>query len=699
MPENHVSLQLEGMTCTHCSETVNGIICQEGGDKVHVDYLMGEATFELSDQSKLKIIEKRLESAGYETLEESIHKKTRLSTIEKKFLFTLPFSLVLFSHMFMPSDSFLNIPLVQLFLCLPVFALGFFHFGQSTIQALRVRSINMDILILLGSTSAFIYSLFAFRVDAHHAHDFLFFETTSTIISLVLLGYVIEHRAVKKTTAALKSLINHQPSKAKRLVQNGLNQDLEVVNASSLSVGDQVLINIGDTVPVDGIIRHGNVEVDQSMMTGESDSVFVGIGERVLSGSVVVNGSATLKTSSDHVNSTLGQIINLAKESRLDKPDIQKLSDQISKWFVPTILILSALSFLLNNLILGESLTESLLRSIAVLVISCPCAMGLATPTAVSVGLGVANRLGIIIKKASFFEVINAVEAFAFDKTGTLTTGQMNFELIRTSNNFTKNDVGAIIKSLESRSSHPIAQSLVKQFDAFESVNLEDFEEIIGEGVQAKTQFGKVTLGKSKNPDADLELRIDDEEVAHLIKSEELKEGAGSFINGLKKSGKRVYLLSGDSESKTSTISNELGFDTYRANMSPKEKLDFLDSQMATETVAMIGDGINDAPALSKATIGIAMGLSNAISSKAAGIVLLSTNVNRVERLLQISSAVVRTIKQNLFWAFSYNIVAIPLAALGYLDPMVAALSMAFSDVVVIGNSIRLRYTLSKKFT
>jgi Cu+-exporting ATPase len=452
--DGKVSLNVKGMTCNHCASTVNGIIKQEGGTDVRVDYLMGEASFDLSNTQKTAQILKRLNAAGYESkteTEDADLSANGLGDIEKKFLITLPFSLVLISHMFVPHDWWINNIWVQLGLCIPVYAVGLFHFGKSTWEGIKSRAINMDVLILIGSSSAFFYSLYgAFTLgNSPEAHNFLFFETTSTIISLVLLGYVIEHRAVQKTTLVLRELFKSKPEKAKKLVQNGLNQDLQVVKASELQPGDIVLVNTGDRLPADGKIIHGDIELDESMLTGESEPVFKKKGADVFSGSILKSGNATIKVEKTGDESTIGQIINLVKTSRADKPSVQKLADRISNVFVPAILIIALSTFLINWLLVDVGVAESVIRSVAVLVIACPCAMGLATPTAVSVGLGLAGKIGIIIKKASSFEELNAVEHFIFDKTGTLTQGDLQLVLNSVNSDFSQEEVWRIIKALE----------------------------------------------------------------------------------------------------------------------------------------------------------------------------------------------------------------------------------------------------------
>ncbi len=701
MEVNEVNLSITGMTCNHCASTVNGIIEQEGGGEIHVDYLMGEAHFNLENIEKLNAIAKRLKQAGYEAnMGGEALKTSKYSSIEKKLFLTIPFSLVLFSHMFLPMHWLINDAWIQLFLCLPVFAIGVHHFGSSSYQSLRSGTINMDILILIGSSSACIYSLVGMFWFSDHMHDFLFFETTSTIITLVLLGYVIEEKAVQRTTMALKSIIKRRPEKAKKLIQNGLNQDLTIINTSEIRIGDVLLINSGDGVPVDGKIIHGKIKVDQSMLTGESDLTSLERGQKVMSGSIVSDGNATIEALNIEAKSTLGMIVDLAKRSRADKPQIQKLADQISSWFVPAVLTLSILSWAINFWILDVGLSETLIRSIAILVIACPCAMGLATPTAVSVGLGLANLRGIIIKKASTFEAINEASVCIFDKTGTLTTGEIQFELFLEDTSFNEKQIWSYIYELEKHSSHPIARSLIESAGSNTETQVEDPREIKGKGMIAQLENKELRFGSSsftsQTGDGDLFLTLDNKLIAYLIKKEELKTEAKSVIQRIKLAHKNVILLSGDSLRKTKEIADMLEIEDFFGDQLPEEKLTFIKNKQKNNKVIMMGDGINDAPALSASSVGISIGTNNALASESASVVIVGSSLDRLTDLLKISSSVVRTIRQNLFWAFSYNLIAIPLAALGFLDPMLAALSMAFSDVVVIGNSLRLKLALPK---
>lgn len=705
--QKRVSLAVRGMTCNHCASTVNGIIKQEGGKEIHVDYLMGEAQFELTDQQKVDKILKRLKDAGYESKAEQNENghdhSAGMGSIEKKFLATLPFSLLLFSHMFLPHDWIINNIWVQLVLCIPVYLIGFWHFGKSTLESIKSRNLNMDVLILIGSSSAFFYSLYGAFVHSNSAdaHNYLFFETTSTIITLVLLGYVIEHRAVQKTTAVLRDLFKAKPEKAKKLVKNGLNQDLIVVKAIDLEKGDLILVNAGDRVPADGSILYGEIQLDESMLTGESEPVTKSKGREIYSGSIVLNGNATINVEKTGNDSTIGKIIALIKQSRADKPSVQKLADRISNVFVPSIIAIAVLSFGINYFFAESTISTAIIRSVAVLVIACPCAMGLATPTAVSVGLGLAGKIGIIIKKASSFEELNAVNHFIFDKTGTLTEGKIELVLLEMDEYENQEQVWQIIKTLEERSSHPVAEAVKNVTAHVASIDLENIQELKGQGMKAlfngeEVKFGNAVFTDAPENAGDLFFTRNGKLTAVFGVRDQIKMEAKAVIAALRADKKIVSILSGDNLSKTTAVASALGIKDFHAHQLPNQKLEFIEKSKQQNHIAMIGDGINDSPSLAAADVGISMGTANALAAESAKVVILGTSLNQFSILLKVSKKVVQTIKQNLFWAFAYNLVAIPLAAMGYLDPMLAALSMAFSDVIVIGNSLRLRLLLPK---
>ena len=439
MAENatNITLQVEGMDCTTCALGITKNLQKKGLENVYVDFATGEATFLLNDKIKLQSIIKGINDLGYKVVDSKYleENKGKIATIEKRFYFTLPFTIILFfGHMLLPHDFILNKPYAQLIICVPVFITGIIQFGKSAWGSLKSGVPNMDVLVFTGSASAFIYSIIGmyFYIGTPMVHNYLFFETTASVISLVLLGNVFEQRSVKKTTTAISELIAIQVTKAKMI---GLQMGKELITEveyKNIPVGAILQVNSGDKIPVDGEIFSGDASIDESMITGERLPVEKSISDKVIGGTIVVKGNIRMRAENVGDQTLLAKIIGLVKKAQQDKPEIQKLGDKISAIFVPVVLGIAVLTFFVNYFFLDltsftNPLKESIMRSIAVLVISCPCAMGLATPTAVMVGIGRAAKNGILIKGGSTLEEFAKVKNIVFDKTGTLTTG--NFKI------------------------------------------------------------------------------------------------------------------------------------------------------------------------------------------------------------------------------------------------------------------------------
>ena len=599
--------------------------------------------------------------------------------------------------MFLKDVKILQDPLAQFILCLPVYIVGTWFFGKSAIKSIKNKFLNMDVLITLGSSAAFFYSVYGWQIykGTEHAHNFLFFETCATIITLVLLGNVLEKRSVKQTTTSIKELSKIQVEKAVIEI-NGKTKEIKYEN---IKVGDILIINSGDKIAVDGKIIFGDCVVDESIITGESLPVSKVLNDKVIGGSIIISGSIKVIAEKVGDQTVLANIIELVKNAQNNKPNIQKVGDKISSIFVPFVITISILTFLMSHYIFDVTELDAFLRSIAVLVISCPCAMGLATPTAVMVGIGRAARKGILIKGGRTLETFANVDHILLDKTGTITTGDFkisNLNIINKSNNKTKD----IIYSLETHSSHPIALSIVKELSkSSNKLKIENIKENKGISISGTFEGSNYELGSKRilknsyDTNHDLYLLKDQKVIATIDIEDKIKNNILNVLNEIKIKNISTTLLSGDREEKCLKLSNKISFDNIYSEQLPKDKLEKIEQISKSEVTAMVGDGINDAPALAKASIGIAVGGSSQIAIKSADIVLLNKNdLNQLNKTIQISKHTVLTIKQNLFWAFSYNIVAIPIAALGYLNPMWGALFMAFSDIVVIGNSIRLKY-------
>lgn len=700
----NITLNVEGMTCSNCALGISKRLEKKGLENVSVNFSTGEASFTLKEKDSLPEIIKEIDSLGYKVIEnkQNPEKKT-LSTIEKKFYFTLIFTIPLFLHMLLPIEL-LQDPIVQLLLCLPVLYIGIIHFGKSAWGSLKSGVPNMDVLVIIGSVSAFIYSIIGTIqfYGTHEIHNYLFYETTATIISLVLLGNLLEHRSVKQTTTAIKELSEMQVTIAKKLSLHDNHEHIEEIEFDDIKVSDILIVNSGDKIPVDGEIISGNgIAIDESMITGESLPSEKNIADKVIGGTVLVNGNFRMKAEQVGKNTTLSKIIELVKHAQQSKPEIQKLGDQVSAIFVPIVLVISLLTFIVSHFVFDITLQQSLMRSIAVLVISCPCAMGLATPTAVMAGIGRAAKKGILIKGGSTLEEFTKIKNIVFDKTGTLTTGTFKIKKIELFGVADEKEVCDILFNLEQHSSHPIAKSIVAELKHKSSFkNFIEIKEEKGLGIMAKDDLKNVyKIGSYKVARA---LTLEDNHEVYVLKNDKIiafvdledtiVNHAQETITALKAQDIKTFLLSGDSRKKCFDLGSKLGVDKVYSEQSPAEKLEVINELLQHNKIAMVGDGINDAPALAKASIGISFSNATQVAIQSAQIILLKGNdLSQVNEALLISKHTLLTIKQNLFWAFFYNIIAIPLAAMGFLSPMIGALAMAFSDVIVIGNSIRLK--------
>lgn len=712
MAENatNITLQVEGMDCTTCALGITKNLQKKGLENVYVDFATGEATFLLNDKIKLQSIIKGINDLGYKVVDSKYleENKGKIATIEKRFYFTLPFTIILFfGHMLLPHDFILNKPYAQLIICVPVFITGIIQFGKSAWGSLKAGVPNMDVLVFTGSASAFIYSIIGmhFYIGTPMVHNYLFFETTASVISLVLLGNVFEQRSVKKTTTAISELIAIQVTKAKMI---GLQMGKELITEveyKNIPVGAILQVNSGDKIPVDGEIFSGDASIDESMITGERLPVEKSISDKVIGGTIVVKGNIRMRAENVGDQTLLAKIIGLVKKAQQDKPEIQKLGDKISAIFVPVVLGIAVLTFFVNYFFLDltsftNPFQESIMRSIAVLVISCPCAMGLATPTAVMVGIGRAAKNGILIKGGSTLEEFAKVKNIVFDKTGTLTTGNFKINSINLHNGVSEEEVKEILYSLEIHSSHPVAKSIVAALKGIVGREFKTVKEEKGLGITAQDhqnniyQIGSYKIASEfpKNEIHDIYVLKNNILIATVDIEDDVKLNVKETIDEFNKVGINTILISGDNRKNCESLAQKVNINKVYSEQSPAQKLALIEILTKEGSTAMVGDGINDAPALAKATVGISLSNATQVAINAAQIILLHNNdLSTLRHANLISKHTLLTIKQNLFWAFFYNIVAIPIAACGLLSPAFGALTMAFSDVIVIGNSIRLK--------
>lgn len=692
--EKLIELNVTGMHCSNCALSIHNLLEKKGLKDVYVDFANSEVKFRSPDNTLLPGLIKDIEGLGYKVqasddfMPESIFEK-----VENKFLFCLIFTLPLFLHMFLPFHV-LHDPDIQLILCLPVFILGCVHFGKSALNSVINGIPNMDVLIFIGSSAAFIYSFIGTLYNL--GTDFLFYETAATIITLVLLGNVIEKRSVTQTTSAVRDLLKFQENNATRI----LNGEKEQIKSSEIQIGNTLLVNTGDKVPTDGEIIWGEASINESMITGESIPVEKTKYDQVIGGTIIEKGSIHILATRVGKNTVLSQIIDLMKRAQAAKPTIQKLGDRVAAIFVPVVLGISLLTFMLAYFVFDIALQKALMNAIAVLVISCPCAMGLATPTAVMVGLGRAAKNGILIKGGNTIEEIAGIKFMVFDKTGTLTTGKFRIkQLVAT--DVDESEAASIISGIEEYSSHPIAESLVSELKSrfTKKIIFKKVKEEKGIGMNAidaennNYQLGskKILENSTESADFNLYLTKNQKLIASLSIEDEIKADAKLLIDTLKEHNVIPILLSGDLKRKCEDLAYKLGITEIYAEKLPQEKLDIIEKIKKLGKTSMVGDGINDAPALSTSDVGVSMSSASQIAIQSSEVVLLNSDLKSIDMMLRIGKHTLLTIKQNLFWAFFYNVVAIPVAAFGFLSPMIGALTMAFSDVIVIGNSIRLK--------
>ena len=569
----------------------------------------------------------------------------------------------------------------------------------------------MNSLIAIGTGSAFVFSsvvTFFPSLLPENFQNHVYYDTTAVIISLVLLGKWLEAKAKFRTNEAINELIKIQPTKA--IVKVG-NDEIEK-NIDDLRIEDIVIVKPGQHIPTDGIVVNGFSSIDESIVTGESFPIEKSIGSRLKSGSVNKTGYIEYKVTSSAANSTLGQIIKLMEQSQSVKAPIQKTADKISSIFVPVVISISFLSFIAWYLI-SNKLDIALVNFISVLIIACPCALGLAIPTALVVGIGTSAKKGILIRDGSSLELFHKVNTIFFDKTGTITNKNLKVESFQLFDQSLEEVLEYIIPA-EKKSEHPIAKALVdfsKNYTLVER-NLELFESKTGLGIKAIVDGKTILIGNKnfikeekieelkelQNKDnslAKVYIIINNKLSAIFTIAEEIKPESKKVIKRLSDEGIKTVILSGDKLASTEKIAKECGVTAYESELLPEDKLKIIKKfQSKGEIVAYIGDGINDAPSITQADIGIAMGSGTDIAILSGGVILLNDNLNNILVLKKISKKVDSTIKQNLFWAFIYNVIGIPLAAFGFLNPIFAAFAMSMSSVSVISNSIRIKKVL-----
>lgn len=719
--QEEVDFSIQGMTCANCSARIEKVLNKMDGVQLanvnlametgHVSYNPGTVTPE--------DFVKRIQSLGYDAIleqesekatdhkQQEIKKKTRLFWISAALSFPLLWTM--FSHfsftswMYVP-EILMN-PFVQWALATPVqFIIGA-SFYKGAYFALKNKSANMDVLVALGTSAAYFYSVYLVLSNLNTGHNMgLYFETSAVLITLIILGKVFEARAKGRSSDAIKKLMKLQPQHA--LVERG--DEFVSLPISEVKIGDTLLIKPGASIPVDAAVLSGNSAVDESMLTGESLPVDKKTGDAVFAATVNSNGSLHVRADKIGKDTVLSNIIRVVEQAQGSKAPIQRLADQISSVFVPVVVGIAAITFIVWYFLVSPGNFPAALEStIAVLVIACPCALGLATPTSIMAGSGRAAEQGVLFKTAESLENTKHIDTIVLDKTGTITNGRPVVTDFIPADGIDLTELKNLAASAENQSEHPVAQAISDYGRANLAVSL--FEAVPGHGIRATVDNRQVVMGNRRLMDG---LAIDEAQATALEQdgktvmfiavdgrysglvavADTVKETAKQAIQEMKDMGLHVVMLTGDQEQTAMAIAKQVGIDEVFAGVLPAEKADVVVKlQGQGRHVAMAGDGLNDAPALASADVGMAMGTGTAIAMEAADITLMQGDLMRVVDAVQMSRLTVRNIKQNLFWALAYNSVGIPIAAVGLLAPWLAGAAMAFSSVSVVMNALRLQ--------
>ena len=703
----NIQWKVDGMSCTNCALSIHKYLSSQGIHEPKVNFMEGEVQFELADASQKISLIKGIQGLGYKVRGQDTEASSKkwLDNNKERAFFSLIFTIPLLLHM-IPGVHihWLMNPYVQLGFTLPVFIVGMAYFGKSAWHSIRGGIPNMNVLVAIGALASFGYSLYGTLMEL--GVGFAYYETTATIITLVFFGNYMEDASIQSTQRALKDLVKAQKVMANMIVFDENHKEIIFnVSADTLKVGDILLINSGETVPMDCKILSGEAEVNEAIVTGESIPVHRAMKDILLGGSTIENGTIKAYVTAVGDQTVLANILKMVKAAQGEKPPVQILADKISAIFVPLVLGIALLTLIGNYFLTDIGFSESMLRSIAVLVISCPCAMGLATPAAIAVGLGRGARNGVLFKNAKSLETFKDIKQVVFDKTGTLTTGQFElsgFHIVENEQAPISEDAFKVLAySLEKYSNHPIANCIKTTWTTKEGIQWAQIEEVKGMGIQATDKEGntywagsfKTLSDKTTEDGHNIYIQKNNQLIGWIDVADQIRPEAKEVIDHLHRQGISTILLSGDRASKCKLVGEVLGIQKIIAEQSPSEKLATLDKLIKIAPTAMVGDGINDAPALAKATIGISLSNASHIAIQSAKVVLMNNGLKNLPMSLVLGRKTYETIKENLAWAFSYNIIAIPVAALGFLGtwgPTYGAMIMALSDVVLALNSLRL---------
>jgi len=698
---NKISFPVLGMHCASCAKLLEKKLAKTGGViSASVNYGSEQATVEVEADFNKDILLKAVDEIGYKAVisdtksqdeAKEKEKKNELKDLKLKIAVSSVLSFLIFIGSFPEwfGSIFLisNFYFILLLTSVVQFWAGW-KFYLAAWSGLKNKTASMDTLIVVGTTAAYIYSILSI-LDITSG---TYFDTAAVIITLILLGRFLEAKAKAHTSDAIKKLLGLQ-AKTARLLVGGKEKDIPI---SDVKVGDLIRVRPGEKVPTDGIIVEGESSVDESMVTGESLPIFKNAGDTVIGATLNKSGSFIFKVAKVGKDTMLSQIVNMVGEAQGSRAPIQRLADVVSSYFVPVVLIVAALTFIVW-ILLGFP-QKAFIDAIAVLIIACPCAMGLATPTAIMVGTGKGSEKGILIKDAESLETAHKIKTIVFDKTGTLTKG----EPVVT--DFSDKITLQIAASLEQGSEHPLAEAILDKANnlRLRLDKVTGFCAKTGTGIEGIIGGKKYFFGKNKIEDKNIiKMESEGKTVMSLYSEgkflgsvavrDTLKENVREVVKSLEKRGINVWMITGDNERAAKGVAKEAGISHVLAKVLPNEKADKVkDLKEDGIKVAFVGDGINDAPALAASDVGIAVGTGTDIAIESAGITILGKDIKGVLMAINLSRETIKVIKQNLFWAFGYNVVLIPAAALGYLNPMVAAFAMAASSISVVLNSLRL---------